>query len=286
MNVLTRSAPRALAAVAVGVGVLFATGCAASDDSAEGEAGVDGAGGTVQVFAAASLNNAGAELAEAFADSVDSVDSVDIEFNVAGSSALVRQIDQGADADLFISADEQNMDAALELEAFDGAEPHTIATNELVLAVAADSPFDIAAVEDLNTIADGSIALCADGVPCGTLANQVLDDLDVTLDNWVVSEEANVSDVATKIATGEVDAGFIYSTDAIALQENAGADEQIDVIELSGTDGTDGTGIEPNAYPAALTVNGRNNATAGDFLEWLSSDSARGILEAYGFGTA
>lgn len=273
----TAPTTRVAAAAAVGLCLLFATACATSDDG-DGHGGA----GSVQVLAAASLNNAGEELAEAFAEEND---GAEIVYNYAGSSALVRQVEQGADADLFISADEQNMDAALELDAFDGADPdylEVIATNQLVLATAPGNPLNITSLADLdelNTVDAGRIAVCADGVPCGTLANQLIEDHGYDLGNWTVSEEANVSDVATKVSTGEVDAGFMYSTDANAMASNRplGDEEGIGVIQPD---------LDPNRYPAALTVDGRNNDTARAFLEWLSSDTAREILESYGFGTA
>lgn len=267
------------AATVAGVGLLFAAGCSTSGNNADNAAadgtGSEGGAGTVQVFAAASLNNVGEELAAAFAEEHD---GAELEYNFAGSSRLVQQIEQGADADLFISADQENMDNALQLPEFEGAEPEIIATNLLVLATAPGNPAGIESLEDLRDNPDARIALCADGVPCGTLANQVLDDEGITLNS--PTEEANVSDVSTKVATGEVDAGFIYSTDAIAMQENNSGDD-ITVITIADT-----VDIEPNLYPAALTTDGEDNETAREFFGWLTSDRAREILESYGFGAA
>ncbi|MDN6510603.1 MAG: molybdate ABC transporter substrate-binding protein [Corynebacterium sp.] len=270
MAAVTPRIRRTPAILAASGALVFAAACSTS-----GSEDADGSETSpVQVFAAASLNNAGDELAEAFAE--EQGEDPEVEYNFAGSSALVQQIDQGADADLFISADEKNMDDALALDAFDGAEPEVIATNQLVLATAPGNPANITALDDLATTADARLAVCADGVPCGTLAHELLDEKGYDLANWTVSEEANVSDVATKVSTGEVDAGFMYATDAMALQKNTS--EEITVVELDDD-------LEPNAYPAALTVEGQDNEVAGEFLEWLSSDTARGILETYGFDT-
>ncbi|MGO1948993.1 MAG: molybdate ABC transporter substrate-binding protein [Mycobacteriaceae bacterium] len=266
------------AAVFFAVVLLFVTACSSSGEDSSDEDG-DGdttASGSIQVFAAASLNNVGEELADAFTEEND---GAGVEYNFAGSSALVQQIEQGADADLFISADQENMDAALELDEFADADPQVVATNLLVLATAPGNPAGIESLDDLKddgSAQDARIAVCADGVPCGTLANEVLDDEGIALDS--PTEEANVSDVATKVSTGEVDAGFIYSTDALALQENAGDgdDEAINVVDIDD--------VEPNEYPAALTTTGQDNDTAAAFLEWLSTDTAREILEKYGFG--
>lgn len=271
---------RAFSVAVTGAGLLFASACSTSGDSdgsTDTTDGAPGSAGTVEVFAAASLNNAGDELAEAFAEDND---GAELEFNFAGSSKLVQQIEQGADADVFISADEENMDAALDLPEFDGAEPETIATNRLVLATAPGNPAGFDSVDDLSTTADFRLAVCADGVPCGTLANDYLDEREDDghgLGPSTVSEEANVSDVSTKLATGEADVGFIYSTDAKALQENS-TDGEVEVFDLDG--------VEPNKYPAALTAAGEDNDAASEFLRWLTSDRARAILESYGFGAA
>lgn len=264
---------RAFSIAVAGAGLMFASACSTAGDSDSAA----GSAGTVEVFAAASLNNAGDELAEAFAEDND---GAELEFNFAGSSKLVQQIGQGADADVFISADEENMDAALDLPEFDGAEPETIATNRLVLATSPGNPAGFDSADDLSTTADFRLAVCADGVPCGTLANDYLDEREDAghgLGPSTVSEEANVSDVSTKLATGEADVGFIYSTDAKALQENS-TDGEVEVFDLDG--------VEPNKYPAALTTAGEDNDDAAAFLRWLTSDRARAILESYGFGAA
>lgn len=280
----TTRIPRSVLAVsALGAGASLALSACSTDGDSDGsgETGTNAASGTVNVFAAASLNNVGEELADAF--NAANAGDTEIVFNFAGSSKLVQQIGQGADADLFISADEQNMDAALDLPEFDGADAQVIATNLLVLATAPGNPAGIESLDDLasgGSAANARIAICADGVPCGTLAHQVLDEKGIALSS--PTEEANVSDVATKIATGEVDAGFIYATDAQALQETSGASgggEAITVIDIAAT-----VDIEPNLYPAALTVEGQDNGTAAAFLEFLATDEAAEILEKYGFG--
>lgn len=243
------------------VAVFLLAGCLSSDSGS----GSDRDSGTAHVFAAASLGTVGEHLAETFAE--DHPDA-EIVFNFAGSAALVRQLGEGAPADLFISADGATMDKALALEEFTSSEVEVIATNRLVLATADGNP---AQIRELADITDHLIAICAPEVPCGALATTALEHAGVDL--ATSSEEANVNDVTTKIATGAVDAGFIYSTDAQAL----GSTRDITVIELDGT--------PPNDYPAALTTRGRDNDVAGAFAEFLTSESAQGILAGYGFGT-
>lgn len=220
---------------------------------------------TATVFAAASLTTVGEELATAFtAEHPDA----EVIFNFAGSSALVRQMNEGAPADLFISADVATMDKALELSEFSGSQSQIIATNRLVLVTADGNP---AGITELADITDALIASCAPAVPCGTITGHALEHAGVEL--GLNSEEANVSDVATKISTGAVDAGFIYATDARAL----GMSQDNTLIELEG--------IQANEYPMALTTSGRDNATAQAFAQFLGTDNAREILTRHGFGT-
>ena len=113
----------------------------------------DASNGTLRVFAATSLSVAGDDLLELYAAEHD---GQQIEWNFAGSSALVRQIEQGSPADAFISADEKNMDKALKLPEFgnvtDRGEPRIVATNQLVLAVAENPKTEINSLEDLRTV--------------------------------------------------------------------------------------------------------------------------------------
>lgn len=240
------------------VGLIAA--CSTSGEDADSDS-------PLQVFAAASLNVAGDELKQAYAKAHS---DQTIEWNFAGSSALVRQIEQGASADVFISADEKNMTKAFELPEFSEAKSKDdapiVATNRLVLAVAEGNPGH---VESLDDVDDAQVAICAESVPCGTLAHQVLRDHKLQPKNS--SEDANVSDVSTRVATGQVDAGFIYSSDAQSLKESG---TKIEVIDLAG--------VEKNKYPAATTNDAADNAA--DFVTWLESKEAQEILHKHGFG--
>lgn len=191
-----------------------------------------------------------------------------VQFNMAGSSALVRQISEGAPADLFISADTATMDAALELPEFSSSIPQSIATNRLVLVTADGNPAEIST---LANAADSLVAICAPEVPCGTITREALDHANIEL--RTSSEEANVADVTTKISTGAVDAGFIFRTDAIALSKT----QHNTIIDLEG--------IGENDYPMALTASGTDSDAAQAFAHFLTSDRAKEILTSYGFGT-
>lgn len=260
----TRRTPRLVAALAAALaGVLALAACSSEDAS----------NGTMRVFAAASLSVAGDDLLELYAAEHN---GQQIEWNFAGSSALVRQIEQGSPADAFISADEKNMDKALKLPEFsnvtDRGEPRIVAANQLVLAVAENPKTQINSLENL---AKGArVAICAPEVPCGTLAHEALGkpgSAPIKLQN--PSEEANVSNVATKVATGQVDAGFIYASAAAAIQRQG---TKITTLPIAH--------VAPNNYPAASTDAGADNSKAAEFVRWLSTPTAQRILAEHGFG--
>lgn len=257
------SSSQSLVAVASAGALALLSACGGAETAQPGELT-----GQVQVFAAASLNSAGAELEKTFEEENP---GVDVSFNYAGSSLLVQQMEQGAAPDLLITADTATMDGATAaVPDLADAPVQTLATNRLVLVTATGNPADIHSVQDLGR-QDVTVALCAAEVPCGNLAQQELDQQGVQLTG--ATEEQNVSEVATKVATGAVDAGFIYSTDSAALQTSQ------DVTEIALPD------LESNVYPLAVTASGQQNEAASAFSRWLSEEEAQRILADFGFGS-
>lgn len=132
---------------------------------------------------------------------------------IAGSSRLVRQLADGARADVLITADGETMQDAVG-QALVAGEPVVIAGNRLVVALAPGNP---GRIDDLNDLSnpDLLIGVCAAEVPCGRLAAEAMGalGLEVALD----TEEPNVRALALKVETGELDAGLIYATDAADL---------------------------------------------------------------------
>lgn len=244
--------------------LLGLTACGGAASSPQGQ------DAEVQLFAAASLGAVGDELIAAYRQENP---QVSITATYAGSSQLVTQMVEGTTPDLLITADSTTMDQALEkVEELAAATPETIATNALVLATAPGNP---AAIDSLDDLAAPGVltAICAEQVPCGRLAHQELTRQGV--EPATSTEEANVSAVATKVATGQVDAGFIYSTDATAIS----ATDDITVITLPQ--------VERNAYPLALTSSGQGKESAQNFANWLTtSGAAAQILTDYGFEPA
>lgn len=266
---------------ALAAATLALTGCGATQSSSSSTAsagasssasatGTQASSGKVEVFAAASLNNAGADLEKAYEAANP---GVDVTFVYEGSAKLVNQIEQGATPDLLITADTKNMDKAKKLDQFSASETNVLVTNKLVLVTAEGNPGKINSLDDLKTT-EGVVAVCKEDVPCGTIAHQELKKHDITLKN--ATTESKVTDVATKVTTGNADAGFIYTTD-LAAAKKKGAN--LGSVEL--------TDVERNEYPAALSKTGSSSEAAKKFNEWLkTSDEAKKILTDYGFSTA
>lgn len=166
---------------------------------------------TVDVFAASSLTDAFTELETRFeAENPD----IDIRLNLAGSDTLRRQIADGADAHVFAPA-------AIDL--FDGlssadtaVDPIPYATNQLEIIAIDDDIANRVAAGDMNGLL---VARCADGVPCGRAADQLIAALGLDVSDATVTAEANVRAVSAKVMLGEADVGLVYRTDAIAAGE-------------------------------------------------------------------
>lgn len=158
---------------------------------------------TVDVFAASSLTDAFTELEERFEAENP---GIDIRLNLAGSDTLRRQINDGADAHVFAPAS---------IELFDGLDLESVvyASNQLEIITIDDNAAERVAAGDFDGLL---VARCADGVPCGTAADQLISALGLNLSGATVTGEANVRAVSAKVALGEADVGFVYRTDALA----------------------------------------------------------------------
>lgn len=256
MKTLLRSAA-ATAAIA-----LTAAACG-SGGSAEDPAA---APVTLHVFAAASLQEPFEELGEQFESEHE---DVTVEFSFAGSSTLVEQIQQGAPADVFASADTKNMDKLTDA-GLDAADPVDFTTNTLRIAVPAGNP---AGVTDLASLTgDLNLVVCAPEVPCGA-ATETVEEA-AGLEFAPVSEEQSVTDVLNKVTSGEADAGLVYVTDV----EKAGdAVEGIDFPEAQEA---------VNTY-SITTVDGSANPQLGqEFVDLVTGEEGQEVLAGYGFGGA
>lgn len=260
----------ALALAAALVMAIGTGGCAAASRQA---APAD----TLTVFAAASLAAPFRAVADAYeADHP----GVDVTFNFAGSQALRTQLEHGAQADIFASADWEQMAAVRKADLL-GNTPEYFATNRLAVVAPATSE----AVQGLDDLARPgvSIAIASAEVPAGAYARATLDLLAGSDDHRegyaesvlanVVTNETNVRAVAQKVALGEVDAGIVYETDAEAEQYG----KVFRVIEIP-------LEFNPAAeYPIAALSEAANPQDALDFIAFVQSDGGQAILRQHGF---
>lgn len=190
---------------------------------------------------------------------IDERGAVDTDWVIAGSSRLVRQLADGADADVLVTADEETMRTAVAQGLVD--EPVVVAGNRLVLAIAPGNPGGLRGLGDLADPAR-LIGVCAAEVPCGRLAVEATDALGVAV--AVDTEEPSVRALALKISRGELDAGLVYATDALDLGLNTLDDDRLAPFATE--------------YLAA-TPDGGDNA----LIEFLRSPDGRALLTDEGF---
>jgi len=222
------------------------------------------------VSAAASLSNAFGDIAKAF-EAKHPGDKVILNF--AASDALLKQIEQGAPADVFASADEITMDRAASAERIDVSTRTDFAGNSLVLIVPngpTQAPQNLSALqaESFKHIAIGNPA----SVPAGRYAQAALTEQSLWQPLQVKLVLAqNVRQALDYVARSEADAGFVYATDA------ATQSEKVHVVLTVPTT----TAI---SYPVAMVSASSHAALAREFIATLKSAEAQAILKRYGFG--
>jgi molybdate transport system substrate-binding protein len=193
---------------------------------------------------------------------------VTVRFSFGGSSDLVAQLQQGAPADVFASADADNMDKATADDLIAG-DPVNFATNTLEIAVPPDNPAAVASLEDLAKPGT-KVVVCAAEVPCGAAARRVEDDAGV--DIQPVSEEQSVTDVLNKVSTGEADAGLVYVTDVQAAGDN----------KVKGITFPESSSVV-NTYPIGPLADSKNKDLAEEFVDLVTGDAGQQILADAGF---
>ncbi|MCL8251410.1 molybdate ABC transporter substrate-binding protein [Aeromicrobium fastidiosum] len=239
--------------------------CGSSDDAAAGSSSDAPRETTLTVYAAASLKSSFTEIGAAFEKANP---GVSVTFSFAGSADLVAQIQQGAPADVFASADTANMDKATADDLVEGT-PADFATNTLEIATPPDNPADVDSLDDLAD-PDVTVVVCAAEVPCGAAAAGV--EKAAGLDIRPVSEEQSVTDVLGKVISGEADAGLVYVTDVRGAGDKVAGvpiPESADVV---------------NTYPIAALAGSRNPDVAKAFTAYVTGPEGRSILTAAGFG--
>jgi molybdate transport system substrate-binding protein len=226
---------------------------------------------TLTVFAAASMKNALDELDAAYTAKT----GVKITASYAASSALAKQIEQGAPADVFVSADTDWMDYAIGKKNINVATRTDLLGNSIVLIAAKDAKLDNVTIGqgfDLAKLAgDGKIATGdVKSVPVGKYAKAALEKLG----SWTAAESKfamaeSVRAALTLVSRGEAPLGIVYATDA-----------KIDPgVKIIGTFPSDSH--PAIIYPVAATTTAKTEAA--DYLTFLRSSAAKTVLEKYGF---
>jgi molybdate transport system substrate-binding protein len=229
---------------------------------------------TLTVYAAASLTDAFNEIGKAFAEEHP---GVVVAFNFGGSQNLRTQIEQGAPADVFASANAKEMDTLVTGNFVEASAPKVFLTNQLVVILPKDNPAGIASLEDLSK-PELKLVLAAEDVPAGRYARQILDNLnaqfgagykDKVLAN-VVSNEDNIRQAVTKIQLGEADASIVYVSDAVATPDLLRIEIPADVNVLA-------------EYPIAPLVRSENLELADEFMAYVLSSGGQATLKKWGF---
>ena len=245
-----------LAVLAVAVAGCGGTEATAADDG--------GPSGTLTVFAAASLTDVFTDLGRRLEDADH---GLTVQFNFAGSSALATQLTQGAPADVFASANEEQM-AVVTDAGLQAGDPTVFTGNVLEIAVPEGNPGDVTGLADFGD-ADLTLAVCAADVPCGAAAAAVFADAGITAQPD--TEEEDVKAALTKVQLGEVDAALVYATDVQA----AGSDvEGIPFPEAE---------QEVSDYPICAMAAAPNPEAAQAFVDLVESDAGQQALTDAGF---
>ncbi|MEJ1155015.1 molybdate ABC transporter substrate-binding protein [Microbacterium marmarense] len=252
------------AAIIAGAIGLALVGCASGDGASADYSGTE-LQGQLTIFAAASLGAAFNDLASEFEQQHPAVDVRPISYD--GSSVLATQLIEGAPADVFASADEQNMARVIDESLADSAQ--LFASNTLVIAVPSTNPGEVTSIADLAD-PDLAVVLCAPEVPCGSAAQTLLGYGDVHV--VAASLEQNVTAVLTKVAAGEADAGLVYATDVLGRDD-------IEVIV------PEGAASVVNHYPIATLVDAADPQIAQAFIDFVLSDDGQAVLQSWGFAT-
>ena len=261
--------PRAVLAAALLVAIALLSACSPGHSS-------PGDTDTLTVFVASSLADAFEELGEAFR--MEHPDAR-LAFNYAGSSTLRTQLDLGARADVFASADVRQMELAQQAGLIVGT-PQPFAANELVVITEAGS-------QQVQTLSDMAkpglrLVLALPEVPAGAYARLALARMDSSAvfgDGFrrrvtanLASEETNVRQVLAKVTLGEADAGIVYLSDVVG---EAALDVGIILIPPQ-------FNVEA-VYVAAVLRHGSEPTLAEEFVGFLESKGAQGVLSRHGF---
>jgi molybdate transport system substrate-binding protein len=198
-----------------------------------------------------------------------------ITYNFGSSGSLAQQIAQGAPTDIFLSASKQWIDDLEEQGHILEGSRRDLLENAMVLIVSQDNT-EISSFEALGTDLVGRVAIGEpESVPAGRYAKEVLTSLNLFdgLESKLVFGK-DVRQVLSYVETGNVDVGLVYATDALVS-------DQVKVIATAPAETH-----SPIVYPIAVVQDSENAEAAQAFVDFLSTDTAIAIFEAYGFTMA
>lgn len=255
-----------LLVASVALAACGSSGSAATSPATTGPGGTTPATGTVTVLAAASLTDAFGAEAKAFEATNP---GVHVQTSFAASSTLAAQIEQGAPADVYASADNAQMDRLVSKSLVET--PQVFAHNSLQIIVRPGNPKGITSLADLAK--PGVVYVtAAPAVPIGAYAAQALKKAGVTV--TPASQEADVKGIVTKVTSGEADAGIVYATDVTAAGKAAQGVAIPAAYDVRAT------------YPVAVVRDAPNRSAGQSFVDFLLSAPGQRILASYGFGPA
>jgi len=248
--------------------LLVAAGCGSSSGSGSSSGGSSAlSGGRLVVFAASSLIDAFPKIATTFQQQHP---GWKVEFEFLGSDQLAAQIEQGDPADVFAAASTKYPEQ-LQSQNLLGKTTN-FATNTLVLATPADNP---AGITSVNNIGNAKLVVGDPSVPIGAYTLTVHDKLGIKPSSLnIVSQEAKVTDIVTKLELGEADAGFIYTSDART------AGDKLKSFRLPASAQATAT------YPIGIVTGSKNAKAAQQWIDLVMSPQGQQVLVSDGFGPA
>ncbi|MFK0526048.1 molybdate ABC transporter substrate-binding protein [Paenibacillus illinoisensis] len=269
---------------------LVLTGCGAGADSADSSTAVEtvssapatsgeanSAGNTepqetveLTISAAASLTDAMKEIETGYELAHP---SVELNFNFGASGALQQQIEQGAPADIFVSAATKNMNALVDENLIAAADQKNLLQNSLVAIIPAGSENAVSSEQDLTADTVKTVAIgIPESVPAGTYAKEALTNANLwdQLENKLVQGK-DVRQVLQYVETGNADAGFVYKTDALTSDQVKIAFE------------VDKNSYTPANYPVGIIEGTKHRTEAEQFYAYLQTPEVLDVFAKYGF---
>lgn len=239
------------------------------------KSGEAGGGSTLTILAASSLTDAFGELSDVFEEENP---GVEVRANFAGSSVLLNQISQGAPADVFASADRAKMETATRKGLVAG-DPKVFARNREVVIVSNRNSAGIEGFKDLSKTGV-KLVLAQDGVPAAEYAKEILgkaeerygDRFGEKVLSNLVSREPDVRMAVNRVALGEADATFGYSSDV-----TPNIKDRVKVFEVP-----EGLNVVAT-YPIASLKDSENPELARKWIELVLSDKGQRVLKKWGF---